>query len=137
MIIGILKCKQENLVAMVPRVISKLIKDDVHVIFEPKAGANSGYRDSEFEAVGAISVSRKEILKKSDILLTVSKLKASELPLIKEGTIVIGKFDARKNSKLVNTLRESNLNAFSLDLLPRTQWMFCLLWLRYQGIKRL
>ena len=62
MIIGILKCTKENLIAMVPQVVSKLIKSKYSVFIETNAGENSGYSKELYIKAGAEIVSRNDVL---------------------------------------------------------------------------
>ena len=120
MIIGILKCTKENLIAMVPQVVSKLIKSDHSVFIENNAGENSGYSNELYQESGAKIISRNDILTSSDILLTCVGIEEDDIHLIKENTILIGKFKAKVDSEMLANLKYSKIRVFSLDLLPRS-----------------
>lgn len=120
MVIGVLKCTEENLVAMVPKVVAKYIKTEAKVLIEKGAGLNSNYTDEEYKETGAELVSRDEVLTGSDILLTYSGIDPKEVSKIKKESLVVGKFNARVESDVITALKENKLNAFSLDLLPRS-----------------
>ena len=120
MTIGILKCTEENLIAMVPQVVSKLIKSEFSVIVESNAGENSGYTNQIYEQVGAKIVSRNDVLTSSDIILTGVAIEADDLANIKKNTLLVGKFNARVDSDKLSTLQKSEARVFSLDLLPRS-----------------
>ena len=62
MIIGILKCTEENLIAMVPQVVLKLIISKYSVFIETNAGENSGYSNELYRKSGAEIVSRNDVL---------------------------------------------------------------------------
>lgn len=120
MIIGILKCTKENLVATVPRVVSKLIKSKYSVLIEVNSGERSGYPNELYEEAGAEIVSRNEVLGLSDIILTGVGIKVEDIYLIKEKTLLIGKFNAKVESDMLTNLKYSEAKVFSLDLLPRS-----------------
>ena len=120
MTIGILKCTKENLIAMVPQVVSKLIKSNHSICIENNAGQNSGYSNELYKESGAKIVSRNEILTSSDIILTGVGVEFEDIHIIKENTILIGQFKARVDSEMLENLQNSGIKVFSLDLLPRS-----------------
>ena len=120
MTIGILKCTKENLIAMVPQVVSKLIKSNHSICIENNAGQNSGYSNELYKESGAKIVSRNEILTSSDIILTGVGVEFEDIHIIKENTILIGQFKARVDSEMLENLKNSGIKVFSLDLLPRS-----------------
>tara|TARA_B100000809_G_C15101008_1_gene516910 strand:+ start:68 stop:1165 length:1098 start_codon:yes stop_codon:yes gene_type:complete len=119
MVIGVLKCTEERLVPLVPKVVAKFVKDGYQVKVESGAGKLSHFEDAAYEECGATVVAREELFK-SDILLTSSGLDIAELPKFNKNALVIGKFNARVDSELVTALKVSGLKVFSLDLLPRS-----------------
>ena len=120
MIIGILKCTKENLIAMVPQVVSKLIKSKYSVFIETNAGENSGYSNELYIKAGAEIVSRNDVLTASDIILTGVGVEIEDIKLIPKKTILIGKFKAKPDSERLIHLKYSEAQVFSLDLLPRS-----------------
>lgn len=120
MIIGVLKCTEENLVALVPKVVSKLAKEETEVIIESGAGEPSNYADQSYEEAGAKLVSRQDVLSRSDVVLTYAGIEPGEVSSIKEGALVVGKFNARVESELITAFKDNKTKAFSLDLLPRS-----------------
>lgn len=120
MVIGVVKCTEENLVALVPQVTSKLIKDEYQIIVESGAGKASGYDDELYESAGAVIASRNEVLSKVNLILTGTGIEKTDLKQIGKGTLLVGKFNGRVESELITNLKESNAQSFSLDLLPRS-----------------
>jgi len=120
MIIGVLKCTKENLIAMVPQVVSKLIKSEYSVVIEMNAGENAGYSNELYQEAGAEIVSRNDILTSSDIILTGVGIDLEDIYQIKENTLLIGKFNAKLASEMLTSLKYSEAKVFSLDLLPRS-----------------
>jgi NAD(P) transhydrogenase subunit alpha len=120
MTIGILKCTKENLIAMVPQVVSKLIKSEYSVVIEMNAGENAGYSNELYQEAGAEIVSRNDILTSSDIILTGVGIDPEDIYQIKENTLLIGKFNAKLASEMLTSLKYSDAKVFSLDLLPRS-----------------
>jgi NAD(P) transhydrogenase subunit alpha len=120
MTIGVLKCTKENLIAMVPQVVSKLIKSEYSVVIEMNAGENAGYSNELYQEAGAEIVSRNDILTSSDIILTGVGIDQEDIYQIKENTLLIGKFNAKLASEMLTMLKYSDAKVFSLDLLPRS-----------------
>lgn len=120
MIIGVLKCTEENLVAAVPKVLAKYQKDGHEVWVETGAGIASNYLDADYESAGAKLLSRTELLSKADILLTSTGINIEELSSVRKDAMIIGKFNGRVESELLTALKKCDANAFSLDLLPRS-----------------
>ena len=119
MVIGVLKCTEERLVPLVPKVVAKFVKDGYEVHVERGAGELSHFEDAAYQECGAKVVSREELFQ-SDILLTSSGLDLAELPKFNKKALLIGKFNARVESELVDALKKAELKTFSLDLLPRS-----------------
>jgi NAD(P) transhydrogenase subunit alpha len=119
MVIGVLKCTEERLVPLVPKVVSKFIKDGFEVNVEKGAGELSLYSEIAYEECGAKIVSRKEIYN-SDIILTVSGINIDEISKFNKAALVVGKFNARSEGALITALKKSDQKVFSLDLLPRS-----------------
>jgi NAD(P) transhydrogenase subunit alpha len=120
MTIGVLKCTKENLIAMVPQVVSKLIKSEYSLVIEMNAGENAGYSNEFYQEAGAEIVSRNDILTSSDIILTGVGIDQEDIYQIKENTLLIGKFNAKLASEMLTSLKYSEAKVFSLDLLPRS-----------------
>ncbi|MDH5382663.1 MAG: NAD(P) transhydrogenase subunit alpha [Cyclobacteriaceae bacterium] len=120
MVIGVLKSKNDTLVALVPKVITKLINEEAQILIETEAGLKSNYKDSAYEEVGAKIVSRSEIFSDSDIILTFSDIEVEEVPLINKEAYLIGKFNTGIDSELKTAFITNETNVFDLDLLPRS-----------------
>ncbi len=73
MIISTLKERNESekRVAITPDVAKKLTNEGHEVLIEQNAGLNSFFFDDMYKESGAKIVSKEDILKKSDILLSV------------------------------------------------------------------
>ena len=117
--IGILKCTIDPLVAVVPKVAAKLIKDGYTIVIEKGAGESAFYMDAQYEEVGVKLAKREDVIKESDILLTASGVDNAVLNQAKDNTILIGKFSSFQDS-LIDQFQKSNLQVFSLDRVPRS-----------------
>ena len=118
--IGILKCSHEPLVAVVPTVAAKLIKDGYTVAIEKGAGLSSFFSDSDYQSKGVKVLDRNSLLSSSDVLLTVSGIDKDVLTESKTGAVLIGKFNILQEPQNVETFQHSQLKVFSLDKVPRS-----------------
>ncbi|MFZ0830669.1 MAG: Re/Si-specific NAD(P)(+) transhydrogenase subunit alpha [Thermoplasmata archaeon] len=110
----------EKRVALVPEVAGRLAKAGHRVCVETGAGEDAGFTDTEFTAAGAQIVgTAKELYGSADIVLKVQPPTAAESKLMREGTVVIALMNASRNLDLVATMRDRNLTAFALELVPR------------------
>ena len=118
--IGILKCAIDPMVAIIPSIAIKLIEEGHDVKVERGAGEHALYDDHQFEETGATISSRDDVLKTSDLILTVSRLFREDLEKVKKDTILIGKFNPRVDKVWADLLAKSRLRVYSLDLVPRS-----------------
>lgn len=119
MIIGVLKCTEEKLVPLVPKVVKKFIQKDFKVIVQSGAGVSSYYSDEDFINSGAEIVTRQEIYN-ADIIVTSTGLDIEDISKFNKQSLVIGRFNARVESEKLLALKKADFKAFSLDLLPRS-----------------
>jgi NAD(P) transhydrogenase subunit alpha len=121
MIIGITKEQPgENRVAMLPEAIAALIKMKASVLVEKSAGEKAYAPDADYEKAGAKIVSGQDLVKGSDIILTVGSPDNGILAEMKEGQIIIGVLNPFFNRELVKNLKNKKISSFSFELLPRT-----------------
>lgn len=118
--IGVLKSENTPIIAVVPAIASKYIKDGYSVVVEKGAGDKSFFNDDQFEAVGAQISDKTAILSESDIILVDSEINKEDLQKMKSGAILIGKFNILSNPEYATALKSENARIFSLDLAPRT-----------------
>lgn len=127
MIVGVPKetYPGERRVSIVPGNVPALQKAGFVVHVETGAGLEAGFTDSMYEEEGAIILDRSEVLSKSDVILQIRAIGANpesdteDVKFLKQGQIVIGVIDALSNKDAVQTLQESKVKAFALELVPR------------------
>ena len=120
MIIGILKeSGKENRVAMLPGEINILTKLGVDVIVERKAGEKAFVTDDDYLSAGAGVSERKEIIKKSDLLLTVNPPLDDNIDSFKEDQIIFTVLNPVENHSWLDKARLHGLTVFALDMVPR------------------
>lgn len=121
MTIGIL-CEPpfENRVSLLPEHIAALKKHSVHVLIEKDAGGRAYAPDPLYEKEGAERVSREEVLKSSDILLSIHPPAAEDLDQVKSNAVLLGVYNPLSHPGLIREWGEKGLVTLSMDMLPRT-----------------
>lgn len=117
----------ENRVALVPDVVSKLVKKGFEIYIEKEAGLKAGFTDKSYESAGAkIYTDIPELYRSADIILKVQRpiinpdLNISELDLMKEGTLLITFLYPLYYPQLAKECAEKGINVISMDAIPRT-----------------
>ena len=117
--IGILKTPNDPRVCLLPKEVKRLISDlQYNVQFEPSLGSSLQIEDSEYIEAGASCVSREQIFKTSDIIVSVNHTFNGEE--LKEGSLFIGIFNPLFHPERLDIYKENGTSVYSLDLLPRT-----------------
>lgn len=107
MIIGIpIEIKDnENRVGMTPAGVSELVKHGHTVYLQKGAGANSGFPDKEYTAVGAkILPTIEDVYAKSDMILKVKEPIEPEYKLIKKDQLLFTYFHFASDRPLFNAM---------------------------------
>lgn len=119
MTIGVLKePSHETRVSLLPDAIASLIKKGITVLVENGAGVRAFSDDHDYANVSATVTARTEVIKASDILLSIHP--PAEAASTYNGKILIGVFQPLFNTKQMEEWAGSNVTSFSLDMLPRT-----------------
>jgi H+-translocating NAD(P) transhydrogenase subunit alpha len=108
----------ETRVAATPETVKKLAGGGRHSLaVQSGAGVNAAIPDSDFAAAGAsITASAADIYSQSDIILKVRRPEASELPMLRKGSVVIGLLSPHEGC---DDLVAAGVTAFAMELLPR------------------
>ncbi|MFV0320959.1 MAG: Re/Si-specific NAD(P)(+) transhydrogenase subunit alpha [Alphaproteobacteria bacterium] len=110
----------ETRVAISPDAIKKYVAMGFDVVVEAGAGWQSGMRDEDLTGAGAnIAPNADEVYKDADVILKIRAPEAEEVGKIKEGAIVIASLNALTDSDAVNRLKDRNITAFAMELMPR------------------
>ncbi len=116
----------ERRVALIPDVVSKLVKQGFEVWIESGAGEKALFNDSDYEAAGATIISdTAKLWGEADILFKVSPPKqredgSAEVDSLKEGSVLIGFLNPLANPSLAEQLAQRKVTAFSMEMIPRT-----------------
>lgn len=115
----------ETRVALVPPAARKLVDRGLDVCVAADAGTASGWSDDEYEAVGCeVLGDRTAVFERADIVLQVRGLGARpdrEMDPYRDGQTVVGMLGPYAiDDATLDALADRWINAFSLELLPRT-----------------
>ena len=106
--------------ALVPEVIKKLKDEKNEVCVENNAGDSVFFHDIHFQQAEARVDKRSNILKDSDILVTLKPLAETDLKQLKKGAIYISMFEPYSSNGFVSDdLSKFPVTTFSLDMIPR------------------
>ncbi len=122
MILGVVKeGPTENRVAVSPDTVAAILKLGIEqVIVEKGAGENASYIDESYEAAGAKTVSRADVLNTATLIASIHPISDEEIKGLKDNQMVIGQFNPLSNRAVLDPLNANKITAFSLDMLPRT-----------------
>lgn len=120
MIISVLKETQDPRVALIPKTVTKLVKDGHSIWIEAEAGTNAYLSNESFEKAGARIQSRSEILTQSDVILSIVPPSKEDASSMKSGSVIILVESPDSDSGLVEAVIQRQAKGFSLYDLPRT-----------------
>ena len=114
--IGILKEPADSRVAVVPATLGKIAKLGAQVLIESGAGEKSMYPDVDY-GQNAKVVDRSSLLSEADIIISITPLPESDWLA---GKTLISQFQPFNDPEVAGKLKAKEVNAFSLDMIPRT-----------------
>lgn len=121
MILGILKePSYEQRVGLLPAEVATLIKQNVEVWVENKAGDASFAYDADYVAAGAVCKSRNEICSQADWIVCIQKPENADVQQMKSNAVLMGVFSPYDSIDYVKMLQQKGITVFSMDTVPRT-----------------
>jgi len=106
---------------MSPANIAKLVQSGVDALVEEGLGVGSGFSDDQYRQAGAmVTKNHEEIFSGSDVVLRIHKPTAKEAELLKSGSIHISHLDPFNEQDLIKTLKDRQVSAISMEMIPRT-----------------
>ncbi|MEZ5059591.1 MAG: Re/Si-specific NAD(P)(+) transhydrogenase subunit alpha [Saprospiraceae bacterium] len=116
--IGIPKEWNDPRVALTPPTVKKIKDLGVNILVEKGAGVASSFGDDLF-AEDAQLVERKDVLA-ADVIISINPLPVADLKNLAPGTLLISQFKPFFDDSIITQLKNMQLKAFSLDMIPRT-----------------
>ncbi len=121
MILGLLKeYGDETRIALLPENVKALVGLNVEVLVEQGAGDSAQAFSSDYESVGAKTVSREKVFEQAEVLLQIQPPAEKDIQLIKSSQVWISAFNPLWETELVKTFQKNGITTFSLDSIPRT-----------------
>jgi NAD(P) transhydrogenase subunit alpha len=117
--------KLEKRVSASPETVKKLISLGFSVDIEEGAGQNSFFSNEDYKNAGAnILADTKTIISAADIVLKVNTVHkdgkgADDIKNYNKGTKIIGFLKPLQNPEQIKDLANNNIDAFSVELIPR------------------
>lgn len=119
MTIGILKENTpETRVSLLPEHLSILQKLNTKVLVETGAGEKAFAKDETYIQAGATIASRDEVIKQSDLILSIH-IPAKEESGAFQKKVILGNYQPLYHPEEIKDLSEKNVTVFSLDMIPR------------------
>ncbi len=111
----------EKRAALIPDTVKKLVRLGADISIESGVGQGAGFTDAEYEAAGAsVATDRAALLGSADLVLRVRKPELSEVALLKSGSIHVSFLDPFNEHELIDALKEKNISAISMEMIPRS-----------------
>ena len=110
--------KDEQRVALVPDTVKRLATEGLLINIQSGAGELVGYTDAAYENASIVTDS-KELLGKADITLMVNPATNEQIEQLKDGSVLIGYMDPHTDLQRFSKLKNKNISAFSMELIPR------------------
>ncbi|MBK8270024.1 MAG: Re/Si-specific NAD(P)(+) transhydrogenase subunit alpha [Planctomycetes bacterium] len=109
----------ERRVALIPETCTKLKKAGLELLIERGAGAESGYADAAYEAVGATIVDDARLYAEADVIAFPNAPTYEQIMKFRRGVIVMAVINPLSNHDLVRQLATAGVTSMAMDLMPR------------------
>ena len=111
----------EKRVAVSPETVKRLKDLKCTLSVQSGAGEGASFTDQAFKDAGAkITKTTAETLKGADIVLSVAPPTSDVLKHIKKGALLVGLLAPYSDKTIVNECKKAGIDAFSMELVPRT-----------------
>ncbi|MFI0399316.1 MAG: Re/Si-specific NAD(P)(+) transhydrogenase subunit alpha [Thiolinea sp.] len=108
----------ERRVAIDPGIMNKLKQLGLDVLIEQGAGSAAQIQDSAFQGATIVE-SAESLYQQADIVLKVQAPSADEAAQLKNGSVLIGALNPYNNLELMKQLRDKQITAYAMELIPR------------------
>ena len=117
--IGVLSEPTDRRVALVPEVVEQLVQSNNKVLVASGSGKQAYISDQQYQQVGAAVTSQEEVLKSSDILISINKPPEEVYNALKNDAVVISSFQPFNDAEISKSLSKHQITVFSMDMVPR------------------
>jgi len=108
----------ETRVSLVPEIADKFAALGARVLLERGAGVSAQFPDALYHKV-EWAENPEAVLAAADVLLTVQPPTLAQIQALRPGTVVIGFMQAHAQPDMVRALRDRQITAFAMELVPR------------------
>ncbi len=105
----------ERRVALVPKVMGKLLAQGVNIVVEENAGQGALISDEQYLEAGATIGDAWA----ADVVVKVASPSAAEVGRLRSGQLLIGFLNPRGNADGVAALKSAGVQAFAVEAIPR------------------
>ena len=109
----------ETRVSLTLESAKKFLDKGLDVSFEKSFAEHLGSSEKDFEDLGVKVSSRDEGFSNAEIICSVRNISEEELEKIKAGTLLVSFLDPFNEKSLVKKIKEKNISAISMELIPR------------------
>jgi H+-translocating NAD(P) transhydrogenase subunit alpha len=111
----------EQRVALIPDLVSRLVKQGLEIWIEAGAGVKSFWSDAAYAAAGAQIVTQTEDLwHQVDVVVKVGVPTQAEISKMRSGATLISFLNPLGNPELVAQLAQQGVTTFAMELIPRS-----------------
>ena len=111
--------ESETRVSLTLESAKKFLDKGFNISIEKSFAEHLGSSDKDFEDLGVKTLNRDEGFASSEIVCSVRNLTENELDKINESTLLVSFLDPFNEKSLVKKIREKNISAISMELVPR------------------
>ncbi len=109
----------ETRVSLTLESAKKFLDKGLDVSIEKSFAEHLGSSEKDFEDLGVKILSRDEGFSNTEIICSVRNISEEELEKIKAGTLLVSFLDPFNEKSLVKKIKEKNISAISMELIPR------------------
>ncbi|MDH3454196.1 MAG: NAD(P) transhydrogenase subunit alpha [Desulfuromonadales bacterium] len=112
---------REQRTAITPDNADRLVRSGAEVLVEAGLGSGCGFSDQQYRESGArVTDARHTLLEQADVVLRIHKPTVGEIALLQHGALHISYLDPFNERGLVEALKDQQVTAISMEMLPRT-----------------
>tara|TARA_B100001559_G_scaffold175888_1_gene147316 strand:+ start:62 stop:1189 length:1128 start_codon:yes stop_codon:yes gene_type:complete len=109
----------ETRVSLTLESAKKFLDKGLNISIEKSFAEHLGSSDKEFEDLGVKTLNRDEGFASAEIVCSVRNLTENELDKINQSTLLVSFLDPFNEKSLVKKIKEKNISAISMELVPR------------------
>lgn len=109
----------ERRVALDPGGVERFAKLGARILVEQGAGAEAFYSDEQYRQHGEVVADTATLYGEADIVVKVQPPTLEEVQQLKSGTLLVGYLQPYGEPDRIAALRDRNVTAFAMELIPR------------------